>query len=113
MHEEAPHPELVLAIARRKSETLGSEAAFTFLSGQLAENATLEGVKELLQLKIGASAAQADQGLQELPKILDALQSQRAAHQCTQCGYESRNLYWLCPSCQQWDSIRPRVEKVS
>jgi len=113
MHQESPHPELVLALTRLKRQNQGSEAAFLFLSGQLAQHASLEGVKELLQLKMGSGDTQSDAGLQAVPQILDALQNQRAAHQCTHCGYESRSLYWLCPSCQQWDSIRPRVEKVT
>lgn len=112
MHQESPHPELVLALTRLLRESQGPESAFKFLSGQLAQHATLEGVKELLQLKLGTADPQKDAGLQGVPQILDALQNQRAAHQCTHCGYESRSLYWLCPSCQQWDTIRPRVEKV-
>lgn len=112
MHQESPHPELMLALARLKRESQGPKAAFDFLSPQLAQHATLEGVKELLQLKMGTMDTQSSAGLQDVPLILDALQSQRPAHQCTHCGYESRSLYWLCPSCQQWDTIKPRVEKV-
>ncbi len=113
MHAESPHSELVLALARLKKEAQGAQVAFDFLGSQLAEHATLEGVKELLQLKIGVGSTQAESGLQDVPKILESLQNQRAAHQCTHCGYESRSLYWLCPSCQQWDTIGPRVEKVN
>ena len=28
-------------------------------------------------------------------------------YQCNQCGYIGVHLYWKCPSCKKWDTMRP------
>ena len=34
--------------------------------------------------------------------------SQRLLYQCTSCGFSSHELYWHCPGCRSWDSMRLR-----
>lgn len=111
MYQESPQAELLLAIAKLEQDKNGAEAAFRYLKARLGGQATLEGVRELLGLRREIEDNGAGSDLQIDPVIIDTLLSQRSAYQCNHCGYESRNLYWLCPSCQQWDSIKPRVEK--
>ncbi|MCD6320151.1 MAG: tetratricopeptide repeat protein [Candidatus Desulfofervidaceae bacterium] len=31
-------------------------------------------------------------------------------YQCSQCGYEATELSWKCPQCQEWDTMKPRIE---
>jgi len=31
-------------------------------------------------------------------------------YQCFQCGYEATELSWKCPQCQEWDTMRPKIE---
>lgn len=31
-------------------------------------------------------------------------------YQCDQCGFATKSLYWLCPKCRTWESIRPIQE---
>ena len=26
---------------------------------------------------------------------------------CHHCGFETKNFFWMCPSCKEWDKIRP------
>ncbi|MCY3804141.1 MAG: lipopolysaccharide assembly protein LapB [Gammaproteobacteria bacterium] len=35
--------------------------------------------------------------------------SQHNSHQCTQCGFHCRRLYWQCPSCHYWGTVIPVV----
>ena len=111
MYQESPQAELLLAIAKLEQDKNGAESAFRFLKARLGSQATLEGVRELLGLRREIEDNGDGSDLQIDPVIIDTLLSQRSAYQCNHCGYESRNLYWLCPSCQEWDSIKPRVEK--
>ena len=28
-------------------------------------------------------------------------------YRCTNCGYQSHKLMWCCPSCRQWEKVKP------
>lgn len=30
-----------------------------------------------------------------------------ARYRCDRCGFSSRKLFWQCPGCQQWSSVKP------
>ncbi len=32
---------------------------------------------------------------------------QQARYRCDQCGFTSRKLFWQCPGCQGWSSVKP------
>jgi lipopolysaccharide biosynthesis regulator YciM len=34
-------------------------------------------------------------------------------YRCEQCGFSSKRFYWLCPSCKQWEEMRPHFIGVS
>lgn len=34
--------------------------------------------------------------------------SRRLLYQCTSCGFSAHELYWHCPGCRSWDSMRMR-----
>ena len=41
--------------------------------------------------------------------LLEFLHTSRAGkseYSCTRCGYESKNMNWLCPSCKGWSTMR-------
>jgi len=31
-----------------------------------------------------------------------------ARYRCNRCGFRSREFYWNCPGCSDWDSYPPR-----
>jgi lipopolysaccharide biosynthesis regulator YciM len=32
---------------------------------------------------------------------------QQARYRCEKCGFTSRKLFWQCPGCQGWSSVKP------
>lgn len=34
------------------------------------------------------------------------------SYRCLQCGYQSYRLMWYCPSCRQWETIKP-IQSIS
>src|SRR5690554_5813462 len=31
----------------------------------------------------------------------------RPVYRCVSCGFSGQQLHWLCPSCKQWETVRP------
>lgn len=44
---------------------------------------------------------------QRLLGAVRSLLAGRPLYRCTECGFPGHVHYWLCPSCQRWDSTRP------
>ena len=37
----------------------------------------------------------------------------RASHQCKQCGFHGKALYWQCPSCHYWGTVVPIMPSLN
>lgn len=48
------------------------------------------------------------EAIELLKKIPETLPKQ--IYQCSHCGYESIKLYWHCPKCGEWDTIKPKTK---
>lgn len=104
---------VVLSLSNLLKERDGDNAAISFLSAHMNKQPSLAGIVELLRLQIPSSDEKVGGNLKLLKQIVDRLLMSGSAYQCDHCGYESKNLYWLCPSCKKWDHIKPIVEAES
>ncbi len=85
----------------------GDKAAMEFLQTFLETRPSLTGLEALLQLQIPQTTSDLGRNLKSLQRLISRLLHKNPAYRCTDCGYESKNLYWLCPSCNKWDKIKP------
>lgn len=98
---------VLIALAHLKKQQAGDDAALQFLQSHSASAPSLPAISEALGLQLRSAAPEIQANLKSLQQMLEQLQKRKANYQCHFCGYESRTLYWLCPSCQKWDKIRP------
>ena len=98
---------VVLALAELIKKDAGNEAAANFLNGYLAEHPSLEGLLELFGLQIGGVDDEFAKSLSSVQSLISKMQHNSSEYQCNHCGYESKNHYWMCPSCKKWDKIKP------
>ena len=98
---------VMLALAELIRERADDAATIDFLSGQMAAHPSLKGLVALMDLKAPDTDIQFGNNLQLLQQLIDRLLKKKAAFQCSHCGYESKSLNWLCPSCHNWDRVRP------
>lgn len=104
---------VVLSLSDLLRQREGDESAISFLYGYVTKKPSLAGLMELLRLQIPNTDEKVSDNLKLLEQIVNRLLMKSSAYQCNHCGYESRKLYWLCPSCKKWDCIKPIVEAES
>lgn len=46
--------------------------------------------------------------IMQLKSIVDAQIAGRSDYSCSSCGFESSMMFWQCPSCRSYDTLRPR-----
>ena len=107
---DEPDVSVVLALSDLVKTRSGDEAAIEYLNEYLTRKPSLTGLVELLRLQIPKSDERVGGNLNSLRQMVDSLLRKKPTYQCNHCGYESKNLYWLCPSCQIWEKIKPILE---
>lgn len=92
-------------ILARSGET--QQAADT-LTEQLKTHPTMRGFKALLGLYQQLSSDdRTQQSMGDLQLLIDKQIAIRPKYRCQSCGFSSRQLYWLCPSCKKWSVNKP------
>ncbi len=87
-------------------------SALQFLEHELRDYPTLLGLRRLVEIKLkrGEGAKHAD--LQALHCISTQMLNSAARYRCDHCGFVTKSLHWCCPSCQQWNTIKPMPDLV-
>ena len=105
-------PVALQLMSRLIAETEGVGRAIQYLRRHLVAQPSLAIAAQLLEFE--AESKQFDSAmLSDIEKIREVLlthQANQLGFQCSYCGYEARQLHWLCPGCHRWDSIQPKLE---
>jgi lipopolysaccharide assembly protein B len=84
----------------------GAAAAETLLRRELKRHPSLLGFERLLSIHSGQDPA--DPELALLRSLIQGHAQKMARYRCDRCGFRSREFYWNCPGCSNWDSYPPR-----
>lgn len=98
---------VLLTMADELRATRGEEAAREFLIGRLDRQPSLRASHYLLSLGLH-SADLDDQAV--VTRILSQLQAvidRQAEYRCRQCGLKTQTLFWQCPTCKAWGTVKP------
>ena len=81
-----------------------------FLSGHLATLPSREGL--LLWMEGGKENEPVPPGLQGLTDWLKKSVKERPRYACVSCGLQPGLLFWQCPRCRQWGSVKPAEDRL-
>lgn len=70
---------------------------------------SLKGVDYLINLYLHQAGGDERAHLLTLRNLTHQLLQQKPEHRCGSCGFESKQLYWQCPKCREWGSIKPII----
>ena len=82
------------------------KAAEQFLLDKLQQQPSIRLFQKLLQVRQHQSTAAAE-ALQPVEELVQAYLANKVLYSCRNCGFKTRQQYWLCPSCQQWETVEP------
>ncbi|MEN8259280.1 MAG: lipopolysaccharide assembly protein LapB [Pseudomonadota bacterium] len=87
----------------------GVERAIDFMEDALARKPFYEGFNRLLALYAEQQPDGARARFARLKNFSTCLALKGAAYQCSQCGYCCTHIHWRCPSCQYWETVKPKA----
>lgn len=90
----------------------GEEAALQFLERELQEYPTLLGLRRLVEIQLARGEGGGYAGLRALHCVSTQMLNGVARYRCVNCGFVVKAMHWCCPSCQQWNTIKPMPDLV-
>lgn len=97
----------VLALAQRIQAQSGDRAAGEFLIEQLKVRPSLRELHQLVELHVANATGSTRQSLELLRDILARLNQEAHRFHCQRCGFHGSKMYWRCPTCKTWNSVKP------
>lgn len=98
---------VLLAAANCIRSNEGDVAAAEYLTGNLRASPSLRGLQALIELHVMHASEKGRDSLILLQELVDELLNTKPGYRCENCGFESRQLYWNCPGCQHWGTVKP------
>lgn len=106
LYEKYPSNSLLLALVESVEQASGRPAAIDLLRRELEVRPSVRGLLRLVQMAGYEKGMTTDEG-RLVSRIGQLLLVNRPVYRCTNCGFSGQQLHWLCPSCKQWESVRP------
>lgn len=83
-------------------------AAQELLTRQLIKNPTMKGFYRLMDYHLTeAEEGRAKESLTTLQAMVGEQLKVKPHYRCRKCGFSTHSLYWHCPSCKGWGTIKP------
>jgi lipopolysaccharide biosynthesis regulator YciM len=101
-------PSVVLSKVRLLKSSGKTESAHEILKLWMSQNKTSSEVMKVEFVKLLIELDKKDEALIQVKGLLDNIHQTLTKHFCSQCGYNSDNLFWRCPQCHEWETIQFR-----
>ncbi|MCO7223821.1 lipopolysaccharide assembly protein LapB [Pleionea sp. CnH1-48] len=100
---------VVLALAEHLLLEQGDEKATQFIVAHLHEKPSLKGLHKLIDIHLKKAEHGARPSLEMLRNIVSKLIEIKPVYRCEHCGFSGKSLFWQCPSCKCWGSVKPII----
>jgi len=108
---ELQHP--LLAINEKHAMVIeryqGRDAAVEYLTARIRDYPDARSMLSLVNYKTSQDKVGERALFLDLKSALIKMQQDATDYQCHHCGFQANTLYWLCPSCQSWATVKPTM----
>ncbi|WP_068545215.1 lipopolysaccharide assembly protein LapB [Thalassotalea crassostreae] len=88
--------------------TQSKEKAEEYILTALNRRPTIRGFKHFIKMQLTESEqGKTQQSLDAIKELVAAYINIRPRYSCRHCGFNSTVHYWSCPSCHDWEQIKP------
>ncbi len=101
---------LIMNLHATELERYKDEAAsIQYLSKVLKKQPSLQVLQELAAYKLRDRTNSEADFLYDVESALQTMRKESTEYICQRCGFGVNTLYWFCPSCHSWSTIKPAV----
>ncbi len=86
----------------------GHKKAIEFILLALKRRPTIRGFKHLIKMQMAQSNETVNTtSLDLIKKLISEYLKLKHRYSCRVCGFNSSTHYWSCPSCHEWEQLKP------
>jgi len=105
--QQNPELDAVDLIYEQLLANSGVDAAYDFVRERLRENPSMPGLRKLLEAHLLVAPDEQKVELEIISKLLHDNTRTYSMYYCNECGFKTRQFFWRCPGCNQWESYAP------
>ena len=84
------------------------EKSKEFILLALKKRPTIKGFKHFIKMQMLNSTEQDNtENLDMIKELIAAYLNLKPRYSCRTCGFNSSKHYWACPSCHDWEQLKP------
>lgn len=106
--EALASPSVALSQVRLLKDKQRTDEAFAALSAWMRENSASSDVLKIEYVKLLIEVGKVEEALKETKGLLGSIHNSLTRHYCSQCGFNSDQIFWRCPQCHNWETIQFR-----
>jgi lipopolysaccharide biosynthesis regulator YciM len=100
-------PSVVLSKIRLLKDLQKTRDAYDLLESWMKTHGQSDVLK-VEYIKLLIEVGKTNEALQHTMGLLNNLHNSLTKHYCSQCGYNSDEIFWRCPQCHNWETIQFR-----
>jgi lipopolysaccharide biosynthesis regulator YciM len=86
----------------------GNEKAKEFILLALKKRPTIKGFKHFIKMQmVNSTEKDNTENLDMIKELIAAYLNLKPRYSCRTCGFNSSKHYWACPSCHDWEQLKP------
>ncbi len=89
------------------AEQDGEEEAMKYITNELKNRPAARVVDRLIEYALVPAGGKIKNDLATIKNLTSKLLEDGAIYKCNHCGFDAKSLHWQCPSCKNWNTVKP------
>ena len=108
VYEETGSTSALIKYLTHIEQAKGGNHAKTFILTALKRRPTIRGFKHFVKMQMGDSQSEnTSDNLEVITELVSSYLNVKHRYSCRTCGFNSSTHYWSCPSCHDWEQLKP------
>lgn len=95
------------AYAELLQKVYDSESALNYVQQYSGSTVSLSFLKRYVSILLSQADDRVKPAYAKIYDMLVSVSARYGDYLCDQCGFSGNTLYWQCPSCKSWGTVRP------
>lgn len=101
-------PSIILSKLRLLKGMKKTEESYQFLKEWIEKSNNPSEVLIIEYIKLLIDMGKTEEAMKHTSDLLGSMHQSLSRHYCSQCGYNSDQIFWRCPQCYNWETIQFR-----
>ncbi len=108
VYDETESSSALISYLTHVENKYGKKKAKEFILSALKRRPTIRGFKHFVKMqKSQTNKLDGNTSLDLIKKLISEYLKMKHRYSCRHCGFNSSTHYWSCPSCHEWEQLKP------